>query len=141
MRATWGSGEDMELSWPLGTDLLQFDADTMALGHIAETLAMHFADCMPLTRIFILSANASALQAIKNPWIKSCQEAALCFHQSLTTIVTRWSHVKFSLVWTPRDTDSTPQEHCTQLAHWAAREPGPEADHRIQLALFQKAHA
>ena len=136
-----GNGTFFQHEWPLGSELLQFDADTMALGKTAEAFAIRFATDPPPSRIFLFSSNASALQAVKNPRSKTCQDASLRFHQSLTTLVTRWSHVRFSLVWTPLDGDFPSRSTAHLLAHSAAHKVCPVAEHRVQSASYQKARA
>ena len=136
-----GNGSSFHTSWSLGSELLQFDADTTALGKTAETIALQFATTPPPTCVFFFSPNVSALQAIKNPHTKTCQEASLHFHQSLTTLVTRWSHVCFSLVWTSLEGDFPFRAKAHQLAHTASHEACPAAEHRVQSASYQKARA
>ena len=56
------------LAWPLGQELLQFDADAFALARAAEALAMYYTDTVPPpTTIYICSPSSSALIAVRIP--------------------------------------------------------------------------
>jgi hypothetical protein len=61
--------------------LTQFDADVFAITRAAETLAnIYAAEALPPANFFLLSNNASALQAVKNPRSIKAHGAAIRFH-------------------------------------------------------------
>jgi hypothetical protein len=134
--------EAVKLTWPLGRELLQFDADVMALARSAEALAMLFTeDNPPPDLLYLLSPSTSALQAVKNPRSKLASKAALMFHQSLTTITLRHSYVRYHLVWTPLDEELEGQKEARTRALEASRIDPPDGYNRVQSAAFQKKRA
>jgi hypothetical protein len=82
-----GNGPLNVHSWTISSELTQFDADAFALAHSVETLAEYYTEeVQPPVNFFLLSNNASALQAVKNPRSTKAHAAALCFHKVLTLL-------------------------------------------------------
>jgi hypothetical protein len=85
-----GNGPLNVHSWTIGSELMQFDADAYAIARMAETLAEYYTEeVIPPINFFLLSNNASALQAIKNPRSVKAHAAVLCFHKALTLLTMR----------------------------------------------------
>jgi hypothetical protein len=71
-------------SWTIGSELMQFDADTYAIARTAETLAEYYTEeVQPPVNFFLLSNNALALQVVKNPRSIKAHAAAVQFHKAL----------------------------------------------------------
>jgi hypothetical protein len=99
-----GNGPLNVHSWTIGLELMQFDADTYAIARMAETLAEYYMEeVQPPVNFFLLSNNASALQAVKNPRSVKVHVAALCFHKALMLLTLRHHQVSYFLVWAPAD--------------------------------------
>jgi hypothetical protein len=129
-------------AWTIGSELTQFDADAFAIARSAETLAnIYTVEASPPVNFFLLSNNASALQAVRNPRSIKAHGAAIRFHRALTLLTLRHSQVSIFLVWAPSD-DTLPG---LTLAHDAALAASwntpPDGMDRIQSAAFQKDRA
>jgi hypothetical protein len=99
-----GNGPLNVHSWTIGSELMQFDADAYAIARTAETLAEYYTEeVIPPINFFLLSNNASALQAVKNPRSIKAHAAALRFHKALTLLMLRHRQVSYFLVWAPAD--------------------------------------
>jgi hypothetical protein len=130
------------IAWTIGSELTQFDADTFAIAHAAETLANTYAvEAFPPANFFLLSNNASALQAVKNPRSIKAHGAVIRFHHVLTLLTLRHSQVSIFLVWAPSD-NTFPGYISTrdtaQAASWGNPLDGMDC---IQSAAFQKGRA
>jgi hypothetical protein len=74
-------------AWTIGSELTQFDADAFAIARAAETLANIFTvEALPPVNFFLLSNNASALQAVRDPRLIKAHGAAIRFHRALTLL-------------------------------------------------------
>ena len=73
-------------TWTIGSELTQFDADAVAIAKsIEEVVHFHLSsDSTPPSIIYLLSNNASAIQAVKNLWSKKAHSYAVQFHIALT---------------------------------------------------------
>jgi hypothetical protein len=59
-----GDRAELERSWCMGVEVMQFDVDVFALAKTAEWLTSYYTTVVPPTDIYILSGNHSALQFI-----------------------------------------------------------------------------
>jgi hypothetical protein len=99
-----GNGPLNMHSWTIRSELMQFDADAYAIAQTAETLAEYYTEeVQPPVNFFLLSNNASALQAVKNTRSVKAHDAALCFHKAITLLTLRHRQVSYFLVWAPAD--------------------------------------
>jgi hypothetical protein len=129
-------------AWTIGSELTQFDADAFAIARSAETLANIYAvEASPPANFFLLSNNASALQAVKNPRSIKAHGAAIRFHRALTLLSLCHSQISIFLVWAPSD-DTLPgltmAKESALAASWGLP---PDGMDRIQSAAFQKDRA
>jgi hypothetical protein len=76
---------ELEHSWCMGVEVMQFDVDVFTLAKTAEWIASYYTTVVPPTDIYILSGNHSALQFITKADSLVNQRAALLFKDSLTT--------------------------------------------------------
>jgi hypothetical protein len=129
-------------AWTIGSELTQFDADAFAIAHSAETLAnIYTVEALPPVNFFLLSNNASALQAVRNPRSIKAHGAAIRFHRALTLLTLRHPQISVFLVWAPSD-DSLPGLVLARDAALAASwNTPPDGMDCIQSAAFQKDHA
>jgi hypothetical protein len=73
-----GNGPLNVHSWTIGSELTQFDADAYVIARTAETLAEYYTEeVSPPVNFFLLSNNALALQAVKNPRSTKAHAAAI----------------------------------------------------------------
>jgi hypothetical protein len=85
-----GNGPLNVHSWTIGSELTQFDADTFAIARTAEILAEYYTEeVLPPVNFFLLSNNASALQAVKNPRSTKAHAAAVRFHKAFMLLSLR----------------------------------------------------
>jgi hypothetical protein len=127
---------------PDGRELLQFDADTMALARAVEALVILYSDEVPPpTILYLISTSMPVLQAVQNPRSQSASKAVLMFHQSLTSLTLCHPLFRLVLVWAPLDEDLGRQAQTRDMAREASRIDPPNGDNRIQSAAFQKARA
>jgi hypothetical protein len=129
-------------AWTIGSELTQFDADAFAIARSAETLANIFTvEASPPVNFFLLSNNASALQAVKNLRSIKAHGAAIRFHRALTLLTLRHSQVSIFLVWAPSDDTLLGHTLACDAALAASWNSPPDGMDRIQSAAFQKDHA
>jgi hypothetical protein len=74
-----GDRAELERSWCMGVEVMQFDVDVFALAKTAEWLVSYYTTVVPPTDIYILSGNNSALQFITKADSLVNQRAALLF--------------------------------------------------------------
>src|SRR6202046_4969292 len=136
-----GEGVSTWRCWPLGRELLQFDADVLGLARTAEFLSLRFTDGSPPHTIYLFSPSSSALQAICIPRSRTASAAALLFHRALTALTLRF-HFQLVLCWSPVDDVLERQNTARTLALGASRlDPPDTADHHLRTASFQKKQA
>jgi hypothetical protein len=129
-------------SWTIGSELTQFDADAYAIVRMAETLAEYYTEeVIPPVNFFLLSNNASVLQAVKNPCSVKAHAAALRFHKALTLLMLRHRQVSYFLVWAPADDYLEGHNMAVEAAKQASWGLPPDGMDRIQSASFQKSRA
>jgi hypothetical protein len=129
-------------SWTIGSELTQFDADAYAIVRTAETLAEYYTEEVPPpVNFFLLSNNASALQAVKNPHLVKAHAAALRFHKALTLLTMRHRQVSYFLVWVPADDYLAGHNMAVEAAKEASWGLPPDGMDHIQSASFQKSRA
>jgi hypothetical protein len=129
-------------SWTIGSKLTQFDADAFAIARTAETLAEYYTEeVIPPVNFFLLSNNASALQAVKNPRSVKAHAAALRFHKALTLLMLRHRQVSYFLVWAPADDYLEGCNMAVKAAEEASWGLPPDGMDCIQSASFQKSRA
>jgi hypothetical protein len=137
-----GNGPLNVHSWTIGSELTQFDADAYAIARTAETLAEYYTEeVQPPVNFFLLSNNASALQAVKNPRSVKAHEAALRFHKALTLLTMRHRQVSYFLVWAPADDSLEGHNLAVEAAKQASWGLPPDGMDRVQSAAFQKSRA
>jgi hypothetical protein len=137
-----GNGLSNVHSWTIGSELTQFDADAYAIARTAETLAEYYTEeVIPPVNFFLLSNNASALQAVKNLRLVKAHAAVLCFHKVLTLLTLRHRQVSYFLVWAPADDYLEGHNMAVEAAKQASWGLPPDGMDRIQSASFQKSRA
>jgi hypothetical protein len=137
-----GNGPLNVHSWTIGSELTQFDADAYAIARTAETLAEYYTEeVQPPVNFFLLSNNASALQAVKNPRSVKAHDAALRFHKALTLLTMRHRQVSYFLVWAPADDSLEGHNLAVEAAKQASWGLPPDGMDRVQSAAFQKSRA
>jgi hypothetical protein len=137
-----GNGPSNVHSWTIGSELTQFNADAFAIARAAETLAEYYTEeVQPPINFFLLSNNASALQAVKNPHSVKAHEAALRFHKALTLLTLRHQQVSYFLVWAPADNSLEGHNIAVEAAKEASWCLPPDSMDHIQSASFQKCWA
>jgi hypothetical protein len=137
-----GNGPSNVHSWTIGSELMQFDVDAFAIARTAETLAEYYTEeVQPPVNFFLLSNNASALQAVKNPRSVKAHDAAICFHKALTLLTMRHRQVSYFLVWVPSDNSLENHNKAVEAAKEASWGFPPDRMDHIQSAAFQKSWA
>jgi hypothetical protein len=98
-----GDRVELEHSWCMGVEVMQFNVDIFALAKSAEWLASYYTTVVPPTDIYILSGYHSALQFITKADSLVNQRAALLFKDSLTKFFSSEGNqdTRFHLVWAP----------------------------------------
>ena len=130
------------LGWAAGSHITQFDTDVAVLAQTAKAIAIFYTHRVSTpTDIFLFSPSLSALQAVTNPCSTLAHEAALLFHQSLTTLTSNQPHVCYFVVWTPVDANLEGQWVARVQAKEACLYTPPDGLHKVQSAAFQKAQA
>jgi hypothetical protein len=137
-----GNGPLNVHSWTIGSELTQFDADAFAIARTAETLAEYYTEeVQPPVNFFLLSNNASALQAVKNPRTTKAHAAAIRFHKALTLLTLRHRQVSYFLVWALSDVSLEGHNTAVEAAKEASWKTPPDGMDRVQSASFQKDRA
>jgi hypothetical protein len=135
-----GDRAELECSWCMGVEVMQFDVDVFALAKTAEWLASYYTTVVPPTDIYILSGNHSALQFITKADSLVNQRAALLFKDSLTTFFSLEDNqdTRFHLVWAPASRKRV-QDNKARAKVMEAVQVAPLAGlNRVQSAAFLK---
>jgi hypothetical protein len=139
-----GGADITNHDWVIGTDLMQFDADTYVLARAVEVLAQCYTkEVAPPLHIYLFCSSSPAMQAIVNTRSIKAHSFALRFHHVLTTFFSNHrGHV--TLCWAPKDDSLEGNWLAHSLASQACQRDLADLpvgmDH-IQLAAFQKDHA
>jgi hypothetical protein len=96
---------------------------------------------LPPVNFFLLSNNALALQAVKNPRLIKAHGAAIRFHRALTLLTLRHSQISIFLVWALSDDTLPGLTLARDAALVASWNTPPDGMDRVQSAAFQKDRA